>query len=337
MTDSFFQFYSPLAFMLIPFAIFLFIFELKKKKFLCFPFNTKALTQNRKISWRLRFEFVPAFLKFLSLILIIITLARPQLGNQFTEVTSEGVDMILTLDTSESMRALDMELDGLQADRLQAVKSVVTEFIKGRKYDRMGMVVFGEEAYTQCPLTLDYDILLGYLDLIEIGIAGDATALGNALAMSVKRLLKSNAKSRVIILLTDGESNAGEVSPEIAAELAKENGIKVYTIAVGTKGGRVPFPVKNSFGLTRIQYVQLDVDEEILKKISEMTNAKFFSADSTETLQGIYAEIDRLEKTQVKIDQFTEFEEYYPYFLYLALILLLISWLLKHFVFLRIP
>lgn len=337
MTGSFFQFSSPLFFLLLPIAIFLFLFELKKKTFLQFPFNAKALTRDKKISWRLRFEFLPAFLKFLSLVLILIALARPQLGNRFTEVTSEGVDMILTLDTSESMRALDMELGGLQADRLEVVKSVVSEFIKGRKYDRMGMVVFGEEAYTQCPLTLDYDILLGYLDLIEVGIAGDATALGDALAMSVKRLLKSKAKSRVIVLLTDGESNAGEVSPEIAAELAKENGIKVYTISVGTKGGRVPFPVKNSFGLTRIQYVQLDVDEEILKKISEMTNAKFFSADSMETLQKIYAEIDRLEKTEVKIDQFTEFEEYYPYFLGAALVLLLISWLLRNLVFLRIP
>lgn len=337
MTDSFFQFSSPLAFLLLPVAIFLFLFELKKKTFLQFPFNAKALIRDKKISWRLRFEFLPAFLKFLSLILIIIALARPQLGNQFTEVTSEGVDMILTLDTSESMRALDMELNGLQADRLAVVKSVVAEFIKGRKYDRIGMVVFGEEAYTQCPLTLDYDILFGYLDLIEIGIAGDATALGDALAVSVKRLLKSKAKSRVVVLLTDGESNAGDVSPEIASEFAKESGIKVYTIAVGTQGGRVPFPVKNSFGLTRIQYVQLDVDEEVLKKIAETTNAKFFSADSTETLQKIYAEIDQLEKTEVKINQFTEFEEYYPYFLGTALICLLASWLLKNLVFRRVP
>ena len=160
MIHSFFQFSSPFAFFLIPLAIFLFIFEFRKRKILRFPFNAKALTQNKETSWRSRLEFLPAFLKFLSLVLIIIALARPQLGNQFTEVTSEGVDMILTLDTSESMRALDMELSGLQADRLQVVKSVVKEFIQARKYDRMGMVVYGNEAYTQCPFTLDYDILL---------------------------------------------------------------------------------------------------------------------------------------------------------------------------------
>jgi len=271
----------------------------------------------------------------MAMVLLVFALARPQWGNKYTEVESEGVDIILALDTSGSMKALDLELNGREANRLDVIKSVVSSFIDGRSYDRIGMVVFGTEAYTQCPLTLDYDILRGYLDLIEIGIAGEETAIGNALATSVKRLIKSEAKSKIIILITDGENTSGAVSPLRAAELAKKHGIKVYTIAVGSRN-RVPFPQKTFFG-TRKVYVNLPVDEETLKDIAKITSGEFFKASDTKSLSRIYETIDELEKTEVKVSEFAEYKEMYISFLTPSIVLLLLAWLLQRTVFLRIP
>lgn len=332
-----FQFATPWALILLPIILALFIFDLKKEALIKLPLSSHLLVKHAKKSWRTHLRFLPALLKMLGLIFLVVALARPQTFNEFTEVTSEGVDIILTLDASGSMRALDMELEGLQTDRLAVVKSVVKKFVTGRQFDRMGMVVFGSQAYTQCPLTFDHEVLLGYLDLIDVGIAGDATALGDALGVSVKRLLDSESKSKIIIFLTDGESNAGDVSPKVAAELAQKNNIKVYTIGVGSEKKVVPIPVKDRFGIERVVYQELRVDEKALTEIAEITGGKYFKADSLESLQEIYKTIDELEKTEIKTDQFTIYNEMYWRYLLYALIFILLAWGVKNFLFFRVP
>lgn len=269
---------------------------------------------------------LPSWLMALALACLIVGLARPQRGRAETEVTSEGIDIMLAIDASGSMAAMDFKLDGEAVNRLVVVKKVVSEFIRGQKGDRLGMVVFGEEAYTQCPLTLDYDVLTQLLDHVEIGIAGDGTAIGDGLALAVKRLKDLPGKSRVVILLTDGRNNAGSVSPEKAAEIAKTFGIKVYTIGIGTKGP-VPFPQPGIFG-NRLIYVNLDMDEETLEKIAETTGGRYFYATDTKKLEAIYKEIGQLEKTKAKVKHYEIFEEWYAYFGFAGLGLLLFESLL---------
>lgn len=328
---------NPEALWLIPLFFLLSVFDIYKTRLLRLPLSSSQIVKGGKASWRTRFEFLPTIFKFIGIGLIILALARPQQSNQHTQIKSDGVDILLALDTSGSMRALDMKLDGKESDRLSVIKSVVHEFVVARQYDRMGMVVFGQEAFTQCPLTFDHDILLGYLDLLEIGMAGDGTAIGSGLAMSVKRMLKSKAKSKVIILLTDGDNNAGEVSPQIAAELAKKNGIKVYTIAVGSGDALVPFPVQSPFGFTQRQMVKLKVDEELLKSIADETGGVFFSAGSREALLGIYKNIDELEKSEITRNDFTEHHELFERYLFPGMGLLVMGWLMRSLLFLRIP
>lgn len=335
MSEVFFQFYSREAFWLFLIVVPLFIFDLFKLHLIKFPISSSKLFSQNQKSWRQRFEFLPPLLRFLALSLIVIALARPQWGREYSQVDGDGIDIILALDTSESMRALDMELNGHESDRLEVVKSVVDNFISGRQYDRIGMVVFGEHAYTQCPLTLDYDVLRGYLKMIQIGIAGDATAIGNALATSIKRLEKSTAKSRIIILLTDGRSNAGQITPKSAAELAKEKGIKVYTISIGTRGP-VPYPQQGFFGM-RKGSVNLDTDEDTLREIAKITGAKFFQAGTREALSEIYASIDQMEKTRVEMSKFSEYQEMYFGYLTLAVLFLILAWALQSTIFLRLP
>jgi len=266
---------------------------------------------------------VNPWLLYLSLACLIVGLARPQRGRAETEVTSEGIDIMLAIDASGSMAAMDFKLDGEAVDRLTVVKKVVTEFIRQQKGDRLGMVVFGDEAYTQCPLTLDYDVLTQLLDHVEVGIAGDGTAIGDGISLAVKRLKDLPGKSRVVILLTDGRSNAGSVSPDKAAEIAKTFGVKVYTIGIGTKGP-VPFPQPGIFG-NRLIYVDLDMDEETLQKIADTTGGKFFFATDTSKLESIYREIGQLEKTKAKVKHYEIYEEWYSYFGFAAMGLMLME------------
>lgn len=333
---SLLQWASPHYFYLLLLLPFFYFYECRKNHFVKLPVSSSAIFKTQKKTTRERLEWFPVFLRVLGLTLLILALARPQLANKTTEVNNSGIDIMLALDTSGSMRALDMTWNGQRADRMSVVKAVVKSFVNGRQSDRVGMVVFGQQAYTQCPLTLDTDALKGYLDLIDVGIAGDATAIGNALATAVKRLAGSKAKSRVVILLTDGKSNAGEVSPQVAAELAKDKGIKVYTIAVGSRAALVPFPYQTPFG-TQIRDAQLEVDEDTLRMIAAESGGEFFRADSTEALQEIYHHIDALEKTDVKVKRYTDYEELYWNLLPPALILLILAWVLKNTFFLRVP
>ncbi len=283
-------------------------------------------------------KFIP-FLKIISLILLILALARPQWGDQKINVTTEGVNIILALDLSESMRALDFSLD-LKGDkkiitRLEAVKIVVQDFIMKREGDRIGMVVFGSNAFTQLPLTRDYNTIAFILDRLKIGAAGPRTAIGDAIGISLKRLEDIQSKSNIIILMTDGKSNSGELSWQDAAKIAAQRKVKIYTIGVGTKG-EAPFLVDGLFG-KRYVYQKVDVDLAALKTIAEQTQADFFEAKDLNALGQIYEMINNLEKTKVDVEKWVEYKELYPGALVTGLILLLIYIILSNTRFLRIP
>jgi len=274
-------------------------------------------------------------LRCMAAVLIILALARPQSGVKSVEVHSTGVDIMLCLDSSGSMRALDFTTDGKRDTRMAAVKSVVSEFVHGREHDRIGMVVFGEEAFTQCPLTLDYGVLLSLLDTLEIGMAGDATAIGSALGLCVKRFKDIESASRVVVLLTDGVNNTGTVTPLTAARLARKFGIKVYTIGVGSEG-KAPFEVDALFGKQYV-YLEADLDEETLRQIARLTGGQYFRATDTEALRQIYQQIDAMEKTEVEVKEYTEYNELFLWLLLPALGLLLLEIVLANTRFMKIP
>ena len=267
--------------------------------------------------------------------LCVIALARPQAGQKETEIVTEGIDIMLCLDTSGSMRALDFEREGKRTDRLDVVREVVKAFIQKRQNDRIGMVVFGEQAFTQCPLTMDYGVLLSFLDRIEIGMAGDSTALGSALATGVKRLKEVPGESKVIILVTDGRNNAGRIAPETAAEIAKTYEVKVYTIGVGVEG-ESPFLMETLFG-KRYVYQKVDLDEETLKQIADVTGGAYFRAQDTASLEEIYEQIDQMERTEAKVKEYMEYEELFAQFAFPGLLLILVGFVLENTRFRKIP
>lgn len=236
--------------------------------------------------------------------LLIIVLARPQATDKFQDISTEGIDIVLTLDISGSMLARDFK-----PDRLEASKNVATEFISGRPYDRMGLVVFSGESFTQCPLTTDHAVLVNLLREIQSGMIEDGTAIGMGLATAVNRIKDSEAKSKVIILLTDGVNNRGAVAPATAAGIAKTYGIRVYTIGVGTQGV-APYPVQTPFGI-QYQDMQVEIDEGILKDIAQTTGGKYFRATDNDKLTQVYNEIDKLEKSKIDVRQFSRKEEKY--------------------------
>ena len=278
---------------------------------------------------------VPVILKAMGFILLVLALARPQEGHKRSRILSAGVDIVLAIDTSGSMKALDFKKDEKAIDRLEVVKDVLADFIDNRENDRMGMVVFGQEAFTQCPLTLDHDILLTFLEYLKIGVAGDSTAIGSALGIAVKRLKDLKSKSKVIILLTDGRNNSGSLSPAQAAQIGKTFGIKIYTIGVGTRG-KAPFLVDSLFGKQYI-YQNVEIDEKTLQEIAHTTGAEYFRATDRESLKDIYAQIDALEKSDVKILDRSEYRELFAYFLIPGLLFFLVENLLSHTRLRRIP
>ena len=280
-------------------------------------------------------SILPLVLRMIAISLLVLSLARPQEGYKSTEILSVGVDIMLALDTSGSMQALDFIKDEKRDTRLAMVKDVVSQFIDNRPNDRMGMVVFGSEAYTQCPLTLDQGILKSFLSKLDIGMAGDSTAIGSAIGIAVKRLKDLESESKVIILLTDGQNNAGSLPPLQAAQTAKAFGIKIHTIAVGTHG-KAPFLVNSIFG-QRYVYQQVDIDEDTLKKISDLTGGQYFRATDLESLKTIYKQIDEMEKSEVKVIDHSEYTELFHYFLIPGLLILLLEILLSNTVLRRIP
>jgi Ca-activated chloride channel homolog len=271
-------------------------------------------------SFRIYLRHVPFILRMLIIALLIIVLARPQSTNRWQDETVEGIDIMLALDISGSMLAGDFS-----PNRIEASKDVATSFISGRPNDRIGIVLFGGESFTQCPLTTDHAALINLLHEVNVGIIEDqSTAIGLGLANAVKRLKDSGAKSRVVILVTDGVNNAGSVDPLTAAEIAKTFGVRVYTIGVGTIG-TAPYPVKDYFGNIVYQQMPVEIDEGILRKISAMTNGDYFRATNNQKLKEIYNRIDKMEKSKVDVKQYSRKHEEYRTFAFAALFLLLLE------------
>ncbi len=269
-------------------------------------------------------------LQLLALAAFTVVLARPQSSRSWENVTTEGIDIVIALDISSSMLAKDFS-----PDRLEAAKNVATEFISGREYDRMGLVVFSGEAFTQCPLTTDRSVLLNLFKDIESGMIEDGTAIGNGLATAVARLKESEAISRVVILLTDGENNSGEIAPVTAAEIAKTFGIRVYTIGVGSQG-TAPYPVKTPYGV-QLREMEVKIDEETLQEISTIAGGRYFRATSNTKLEGIYKEIDQLEKSKIEVREFSRKSEEFLPFALAGILLMVLSLLLKTTIFRSIP
>ncbi|NQU06266.1 MAG: VWA domain-containing protein [Calditrichaeota bacterium] len=262
------------------------------------------------VSWKRYMRFLPPITRIAAILLIIIGLARPQDISEGQDVSTEGIDIVLAVDISASMLARDFK-----PDRVGAAKEVAANFISARPDDRIAIVLFAKQAFTQCPLTVDHQILLELLDGVEIGLADpDNTAIGQALAAALNRLKDSESKSKVIILLTDGENNFG-LPPTTAAEAAEALGVRIYTIGVG-KRGSAPYPARDMFGRTVMQNVQVSIDEPLLKEIAASTDGKYFRATNNDKLEKIFTEIDRMEKTKIEVRAYRRYAElFYPWVL----------------------
>ncbi|MFQ5702756.1 MAG: VWA domain-containing protein [Gemmatimonadales bacterium] len=278
-----------------------------------------------------RYRHALFVLRALALAALIVAFARPQSGSSGRDVLTEGIDIVLAIDVSSSMLAED-----LKPNRLYAAKHVAAQFVEGRGSDRIGLVIFAGEAFTQAPLTLDYNVIFNVMADLEAGMIEDGTAIGMGLATAVKRLSASEAKSKVIILVTDGRNNRGEIDPVTAAQMAQALGIKVYTIGAGTRG-EAPFPVYDPVNGKRYVNVRVDIDEAPLKKAAALTGGKYFRATNSGSLEKIYEEIDRLEKTEIKVRNYTQYSELFPYPLGLALLLVLMEVTLSNTKLRKIP
>lgn len=276
-------------------------------------------------------------LRWLALALLILALAQPRFSRSETRVTASGVDIAVALDLSGSMLSEDFELKGERVNRLEMAKAVLKAFVDKRPSDRIGLVVFASQAFIAAPLTLDHDFLLENLERLEIGnIDESRTAIGSGLATCVNRLRELKSKSKIVILMTDGQSNAGEVPPLTVAEAAAALGVKVYTIGVGTRG-MAPTPVFVRGQKVGYQNQHVDIDEETLQKIADLTHGKYYRADNAERFQAIYAEIDRLEKTEAEVKKYAHHRELFAWLVSPGLVLVLLECLLRHTVLRRLP
>lgn len=331
-----FRFASPVFLVLLAVFPLLLFFRAKKREHAMVRTSDLSWLKDSPVTLFLLISRALPLMKYCALVLLIIALARPQWGTRKMNVNTEGINIVLALDLSESMAALDFKLEGSIVTRLDAVKSVVKEFTMKRDGDRIGMVVFGSQAFTQLPLTRDYDTLSFLLDRLSIGAAGPSTAIGDAIGISLKRLSDVESKSNIIILLTDGKSNSGEISPLDAAEIAKNRGVKIYTIGVG-QNGKAPFLVTDPLFGERYVYQMVEMDHETLKEIAGKTKGEFFAAGDTESLAKIYDIIDSLEKTEVEVKEWAEYDDLYVWFVLTAGILLGFTVLLSNTRLLRIP
>ena len=283
----------------------------------------------RSIKYYLR--HLPIVLRSLAVVLIAVALARPQSAQHNSNSTTEGIDIVMSLDVSGSMLARDFT-----PDRLGAAKEVASNFIMDRPNDRIGLVVFAGESFTQCPLTTDKRSLLNLLGSVKSGMIDDGTAIGNGLATAVNRLRESKAKSKVIILLTDGINNSGQIAPLTAAEIAQSYGIRVYTVGVGTMG-MAPYPVIDMWGHLSFQPMKVEIDEKMLSLIAQMTGGKYFRATDNRRHKDVYDEINQLERSKVEVENFTRYQERFTLFVVLALILLVGEFALRQTWLRRLP
>ncbi len=273
---------------------------------------------------------VPFVLRIFALAMIVVAIARPRSSEEMERVDTEGIDIVLAMDVSTSMLARD-----LTPDRISASKDIAIEFIAQRPTDRMGIVVFAGESFTQCPLTTDRATLINLMKEVQTDLIEDGTAIGNGLATAVARMKDSDAKSRVVILLTDGVNNRGEISPQMAAEIAKTYGVRVYTIGVG-KEGMAPYPVMTPWGV-EVQNVKVEIDEALLSEIAESTGGRYFRATDNTKLSEIYSEINKMEKARTTVDSFPVYKELYGRFALLALLAILLELVFNWFVIRRLP
>lgn len=290
--------------------------QLRRRQHQALSVPSLSLLANLPRGLGARLRHTPLLLRLATMALLVVALARPVGINQRTQKTSDGLDIVLAVDTSMSMEARDFILDNERPRRLDVVKKVINDFIASRPDDRIGMVVFGSEAYTQSPLTLDHTILSRFLSRVQTGMAGNATAIGDGLATAVNRIKTVEAKSKIVILLTDGSNNAGRVDPMAAARAAKALGIKTYTIGAGTNG-MAPIVIDG-----RVTSQKVEIDEDLLRAIAEETGGQYFRATDTESLVKVYATIDKLEKTKVKTLSFEKHEEAYHGLVVMALLLI---------------
>ena len=305
----------------IPIALFIWYFFKSKKNTGEIVFSDLHSLEKTKTIKNKLIHLIYLF-KICALILLIIALARPQSSTNWEESTTEGIDIILSMDISGSMLAED-----LKPNRLEASKEVAMDFISKRANDRVGLVIFSGESFTQCPLTTDHNVLINLFKDVKSGMVEDGTAIGMGLATAVNRLKESDAISKVIILLTDGVNNKGVVAPFTAAEIAKKFGIRVYTIGVGTEG-YAPYPFQTPFGI-QYQDVEVQIDEETLQNIATVTDGKYFRANNNSKLKEIYKDIDKLEKSKIEVTEFHKRSEEFNKFAIPALLLLVLGFILE--------
>jgi len=289
-------------------------------------FSNTKLFESIAPSLRTSLRSVPDYLRYVALALLIIALARPQAGKNIEEITNSGIDIMIILDTSSSMKALDFQ----PKNRFEAARDVAKDFVQSRPHDRIGIVVFGGMAYTQCPLTIDHEALLNFLDQSQVDMTEvDGTAIGSAIATATNRIKNTPGKSKIMILLTDGRNNRGEIDPMTAAQAAAALDIKIYTIGAGAPGGAM-YPVDTPFGRQLVRLPDNDLDEDMLAKIAEVTNGRYFRATDTRSLQDIFHQIDSLEKTDIKALKHTSYTEKFHIYLWLAAILLALELALRY-------
>ncbi len=330
-----FRFAHPYWLLTLPLIPLLALLWRRRERPATLQYSDLRLVADLPHSARVRTRWVPMALRLLALALLIVGLARPQTGRALEVIRGKGVDIVMVLDISGSMAALDFE----PQNRLEAAKQVIDEFIQQRRYDRVGLVVFARQAFSQCPPTFDYAVLRRLLAQVQLapdlGLE-DATAIGLGLAQAAGMLAESDAQSRVVILLTDGVNNAGQIDPLTAAQAAAALGIKVYTVGAA-RPGRVPVPVHDPFFGTVTQMVESEIDEEVLRQIAEMTGGLYFRAKDTAGLEQIYAQINQMEKSDVEVQVFTRYRELAPWVLLPALALLSLEMLLRHTVWRSLP
>ncbi len=322
------NFAHPLYFgllLLIPFMIW-WQYRKKKNDNPSIRLTTISGIKEVKPTWRVQLRPAMFWLRVLSLIFLIIALARPQSSSTSESIDSEGIDIVISLDVSGSMLAED-----LKPNRIQAAKDVAIEFVEGRPTDRMGLVIFAGESFTQVPITIDHNVLKEQISKIKSGVLVDGTAIGMGLATGVDRLRASKAKSRVLILLTDGVNNTGLIDPSTALEIAKRYKVRVYTIGIGSEG-QAPYPVQTPFG-TQKQMMPVQIDEVLLQKIAKETGGKYYRATSNKSLKSIYSEIDELEKTKIEVSSYKHYAELFFPFAFMAILLLLAEMVLRYTVF----
>lgn len=318
-------FASPYFFfllLLIPF-FFLFHWKVLLKKRGEIRFSTAAPFQNYKPTFRQRLGIVPLIARTLACVFIIIALARPQSSTRGQNVTSEGISIVLAMDISGSMLAEDFK-----PNRIEAAKKIALDFVEGRPNDLIGLVIFSGESFSQCPLTSDHAVLKNLMSSIKSGMLVDGTALGEGLATAISRIKDSKEKSKVIILLTDGVNNSGSIAPVTAGEIAKTFGIRVYTIGIGTIGV-APYPFKTPFGI-QYQNMEVQIDEDVMQKISNETDGKYFRATNNNKLKAIFAEIDKMERSKIEVTEFRRHSEEFLPFALIAGALLIIEIILRY-------